>query len=166
MRQTITIRSFEPANYPAVRDIYQQGINTGNATFQTKVKTWHQWNNSMLSCCRLVAIDKQEVLGWAALSAVSTREVYQGVAEVSVYVAEHAQGKGVGQILLSNLVTASENNNIWMLQASIFPENTASIALHKKNGFVPLGIREKIAQLNGQWRDVIFVQRRSEIVGI
>jgi L-amino acid N-acyltransferase YncA len=120
----------------------------------------------MLTCCRLIAIENNKISGWAGLSAVSSRDVYSGVAEVSVYVAEHAQGKGVGHKLLSQLILASENNNIWMLQAGIFPENIGSIALHKKNGFRQLGVREKVGKMNGVWRDSVFMERRSLIVGV
>jgi phosphinothricin acetyltransferase len=142
----VKIREFNNEDFHAVKKIYQHGIDTGNATFQQTAKSWEEWNNTMLVCCRLIATENNQILGWAGLSAVSSRQVYSGVAEVSVYVAEHAQGKGVGQKLLSQLVLESENNNIWMLQAGIFPENIGSIALHKKNGFRQLGIREKIGK--------------------
>ena len=160
------IRPFEKTDYPSVKSIYKQGIDTGNATFQTKAKEWEEWDNSMLSSCRLVASNDKYILGWAALSPVSSRDVYSGVAEVSVYVAESSQGRGVGQSLLSQLIIESENNNIWMLQAGIFPENIGSIALHKNNGFRQLGIREKLGQMNGVWRDVVMMERRSKIVGV
>jgi phosphinothricin acetyltransferase len=161
----VKIRDFNKDDFHVVQDIYQQGIDTGNATFQQTAKSWEEWNNSMLTCCRLIAIENNQISGWAGLSAVSSRAVYSGVAEVSVYVAAHVQGKGVGQKLLSQLVLASENNNIWMLQAGIFPENIGSIALHKKNGFRQLGVREKVGQMNGVWRDSVFMERRSQIVG-
>ena len=159
------IREFKKDDFPAVKDIYQQGIDTGNATFQQTAKNWQEWDNSMLNCCRLIATENNRISGWAALSPVSSREVYSGVAEVSVYVAKHAQGNGVGQKLLAQLIITSERNNIWMLQAGIFPENIGSIALHKKNGFRQLGIREKIRKMNGVWRDSVFMERRSQIVG-
>ena len=120
----------------------------------------------MLNCCRLVAVEDEKVLGWAGLSAVSSREVYSGVAEVSVYVANQAQGKGLGHALLCALINESESNGIWMLQASIFPENTNSIALHARNGFRQVGNREKLGKLNGVWRNVILMERRSAIVGL
>jgi len=162
----VNIRKFEKEDFNAVKDIYQQGIDTGNATFQKTAKSWKKWNNSMLIDCRLVATENNQILGWAALSAVSSREVYSGVVEVSVYVSEHAQGKGVGQNLLSQLILESEENNIWMLQAGIFPENIGSIALHKKNGFRQVGVREKVGKMNEVWRDSVFMERRSQIVGI
>lgn len=160
------IRAFSENDFPAVMRIYQQGIDTGNATFQDKAKDWEDWNNSMLDTCRLVAVEYDQVLGWAGLSAVSSRAVYSGVAEVSVYIASHAQGKGLGQKLLSQLIHESEKNNIWMLQAAIFPENEASIALHKKNGFRQLGVREKLGKMHNIWRDVVLMERRSKVIGV
>ena len=162
----MNIREFKEEDFPEVQNIYQQGIDTGNATFQNAAKSWEEWNKSMLVNCRIIATENNKILGWAGLSAVSSREVYSGVAEVSVYVAEHAQGKGVGNKLLAQLITESENNNIWMLQAGIFPENTGSIKLHKNNGFRQLGIRENIGKMNGVWRDSVLLERRSKIVGI
>ena len=159
------IRQFKEADYLAVQRIYQQGIDTRNATFQNTVKTWDEWDSSMLPHCRLVAGEHNDVLGWAALSSVSSRAVYSGVAEVSLYVANEAKGKGVGQALMSALIVESEKCNIWMLQSAIFPENLASLAVHKNNGFRQLGVREKLAQMDGVWRDVVFMERRSQIVG-
>ena len=160
------IRTFEQTDYPFVKVIYQQGIDTGNATFQMTAKSWDEWNNSMLSHSRIVAVEGDNVLGWAALSPISSREVYSGVAEVSVYVAASAQGKGVGQKLLSHLIVESENNNIWTLQAAIFPENIGSLTLHQNNGFRQLGIREKLGKMNDVWRDVVLIERRSKVVGV
>ena len=160
------IRPFAKNDFLAVQNIYQQGIDTGNATFQTKAKSWEQWNSSMLNCCRLVAVEDEKVLGWAGLSAVSSREVYSGVAEVSVYVANQAQGKGLGHALLCALINESESNGIWMLQASIFPENISSITLHTRNGFRQVGNREKLGQLHGVWRNVTLMERRSAAVGL
>lgn len=162
----MNIRNFDEKDFPAVKDIYQQGINTGNATFQQTAKSWKEWDNSMLDNCRLVATENNQILGWAGLSSVSSREVYSGVAEVSVYIAEHAQRKGLGQELLSQLILESENNNIWMLQAGVFPENVGSITLHKKNGFRLLGVRDKLGRMNGVWRSVVLMERRSQIVGV
>ncbi len=162
----MVIRQFAKNDFLAVQNIYQQGIDTGNATFQTKAKNWQQWNSSMLNCCRLVAVQREQVLGWAGLSAVSNREVYSGVAEVSVYVANQAQGKGLGQALLNALINESEKSGIWMLQASIFPENISSIALHTRNGFRQVGNREKLGQLHGVWRNVVLMERRSTLVGL
>jgi phosphinothricin acetyltransferase len=170
-----------PDLWPAVREIYREGIATGNATFETELPAWEKWDKSHLRNCRLVALepieedttedlvitlDKPRVLGWAALSPVSTRHVYRGVAEVSVYVAASARGRGVGRALLDALVEESEVNGIWTLQAGIFPENEASIALHKSCGFREVGVRRRIAKLGDTWRDVLLLERRSARVGI
>ena len=160
------IRFFEKADFPSVKQIYQQGIETGHATFQESAKDWPDWDNSVLPCCRLLAYKAKHILGRAALSAVSRRKVYSGIAEVSVYVSEQARSKGIGNMLLSHLVRESENNGFWTLQASIFPENKASIAIHKKNGFRILAVREKYGQMRGIWRDVVLMERRSKVVGI
>lgn len=160
------IRNFEQIDYPAVKKIYQQGINTGNATFQLIAKSWDEWNHSMHSHSRIVAEENGNVLGWAALSPISNREVYSGIAEVSIYISASAQGKGIGQKLLAQLVLESENNNIWMLQAAIFPENVGSLAIHKNNDFRQLGVREKLGKMNDIWRDVVLMERRSKTVGI
>ena len=160
------IRNFKQSDFDSVKDIYQQGIDTGNATFETQVKEWDEWNNSMLQVCRLVAVENERVVGWAALSLVSNRCVYAGVAEVSVYVASEARGKGVGQIWLAKLVEESEKKGFWTLQAGIFPENESSIALHQKNGFRILGLQEKLGKMGEKWRDVVLLERRSKVVGI
>ncbi len=160
------IRKFEPTDYPFVKIIYQQGIDTGNATFQPTAKSWDEWDNSMLNHSRIVAVENDEILGWAALSPISSREVYSGVAEVSVYVADSAQGKGVGRKLLSHLIIESESNNIWTLQAGIFPENICSLRLHENNGFHQLGVRKKLGKMNNVWRDVVLIERRSKVVGV
>lgn len=153
-------------HWPAVRDIYESGIATGNATFQTEAPGWEDWDKGHIKNCRLVAIEEDKVLGWAALSAVSSRCVYAGVAEVSVYIHPEARGKGVGLQLLDTLILESEANNYWTLQAGIFPENTASIALHEKLGFRQVGRREKIGQMKGVWRDTLLLERRSNKVGL
>ena len=158
------------AHWPHVRAIYEQGIATGNATFQTTAPTWEEWNPGHLPHSRLVALDTDStisgaVLGWAALSPVSGRCVYGGVAEVSVYVAGAARGRGVGRQLLAALVAASEAHGIWTLQAGIFPENTASIRIHAGTGFREVGRRERIGQLHGVWRDTVLLERRSAVVG-
>jgi len=160
------IRKFEKIDYPTVKTIYQQGIDTGNATFQQIAKNWEEWDSSMLPICRIVAVENGKILGWAALSPISSREVYSGVAEVSVYVAEQAKGKGVGQNLLSKLILESEKNNIWMLQSGIFPENVGSIKLHSNNAFRQLCVREKLGYMNGVWRNVALMERRSKVVGV
>jgi phosphinothricin acetyltransferase len=161
-----TLTPLTAAHWPDVEAIYTQGIATGNATFETQSPTWETWNAGHLAHSRLVATDATgQVLGWAALSPVSGRCVYGGVAEVSVYVAEAARGRGVGQQLLAALIDESEKNGIWTLQASIFPENTASIRLHKANGFRVMGKRERIGKLAGVWRDTVLLERRSAVVG-
>lgn len=160
------IDNIQPNDWTHVRNIYLKGIITGNATFQQEAPSWNEWDNSHLSCCRFIARSTTKVLGWAALSAVSSRCVYAGVAEVSVYVDSDYQGKGIGSFLMKNLIEASEENGIWTLQAGIFPENYSSIALHKKWGFRELGTREKIGEMNGVWRDVLLLERRSKKVGI
>lgn len=153
-------------DWDAVRAIYLEGIATGNATFEKSAPDWEQWNAGHLPTCRLVARAGGETLGWAALSPVSGRCVYGGVAEVSVYVAERARGRGVGFRLLSALVAGSETNRIWTLQAGIFPENQASIAIHHKAGFRTVGVRERLGCMDGRWRDVVLLERRSAVVGV
>ncbi|TGE21506.1 N-acetyltransferase family protein [Hymenobacter aquaticus] len=154
------------AHWEQVRAIYEQGLATGNATFQTEAPTWPDWDRGHLAHSRLVATDAAgHVLGWAALSPVSGRCVYGGVGEVSVYVAAEARGRGVGQQLLRQLVAESEAQGMWTLQAGIFPENTASIRLHEAHGFRLVGRRERIGQLRGVWRDTVLLERRSPVVG-
>lgn len=152
-------------DWPVVRDIYAEGIATGDATFETAVPEWPRWDSAHHRDCRLVARDGQRILAWAALSPVSRRSVYAGVAEVSIYVAESASRQGVGKLLLKGLISCSEEHGIWTLQAGIFPENLASIALHKSCGFREVGLRERLGQLGGRWRDVILLERRSSRVG-
>jgi L-amino acid N-acyltransferase YncA len=153
-------------DWPAVRDIYAEGIATGNATFETAVSDWAKWDNAHHKHCRLLARDSQGILGWAALSPVSSRQVYAGVAEVSIYVAASARGRGAGKGLLMALIAASEHSGIWTLQAGIFPENVASIRLHKSCGFREVGLRQRPGQLAGAWRDVCLMERRSRNVGV
>jgi phosphinothricin acetyltransferase len=154
------------ADWPAVCAIYEQGIATGNATFEKSAPGWDTWDNAHLPHCRLVAHSAAEVLAWAALSPVSSRCVYAGVAEVSIYVATRARGRGIGLALLSALVDASERANIWTLQAGIFPENAASLELFRKAGFRALGRRERLGQMDGRWRDVVLMERRSQTAGV
>jgi phosphinothricin acetyltransferase len=149
-------------DWPAVAAIYEDGIRTRTATFETVVPSWEHWDESHLDEPRLVTEEDGAVLGWAALSPTSTRPVYAGVAEVSVYVAEDARGRGIGRALLEALVDRSEAAGIWTLQAGVFPENRASLALHHACGFRTVGIRERIARLDGAWRDVVLLERRSE----
>jgi L-amino acid N-acyltransferase YncA len=154
------------AHWPEVRTIYEEGIATGNATFTTEAPTWDEWNQGHLRHSRLVGTDANgQVLGWAALSPVSGRCVYGGVAEISVYVAATARGQGVGHQLLAALITESEANGIWTLQAGIFPENIASLGIHRKAGFREVGRRERIGQLHGVWRDTVLLERRSTMIG-
>jgi phosphinothricin acetyltransferase len=160
------IRAMRSDDWPAIRQIYSEGIATGNATFETEAPEWAKWDQGHLQDCRLVARDGQQILGWAALSPVSGRRVYSGVAEVSVYVAAEARGRGVGKLLLQSLVERSERYGIWTLQAGIFPENVPSIALHKSCGFREVGLRQKLGQRGGAWRDVLLLERRSLSVGI
>jgi L-amino acid N-acyltransferase YncA len=159
------IGEMSAGDWPAVRTICEEGIATGEATFETKVPAWQEWDRNHLPACRLVARRQGRVVGWAALAPVSRRQVYAGVAEVSLYVAASARGQGVGKALLQALVQASEEAGIWTLQAGIFPENTASIGLHRACGFRTVGIRERLGQLHGVWRDVVLMERRSEVAG-
>jgi|SRR5580704_734060 L-amino acid N-acyltransferase YncA len=160
------ITPMQPTDWPAVREIYAEGIATGQATFETLLPDWEKWDSSHRQDCRLIAREHGQVVGWAALSPVSARRVYSGVAEVSVYVAAAAQGRGVGTALLKALIEESESRGVWTLQAGIFPENTASIAIHKSCGFHEVGKRERIGKLGKTWRDVFLMERRSAATGI
>lgn len=162
----IKIRYIAPADWIQVKSIYEEGIQTKNATFETSSGSWDEWNSSHLSEPRLVAETSDKVVGWTALSPVSDRCIYGGVAEVSVYVSSYAQGRGIGFTLLTRLVKESESHNIWTLQAGIFPENQTSIKLHEKAGFRIVGTREKLGKLDGHWRDVVLMEKRSEKIGI
>ena len=144
-----------------MRAIYEQGIAGGNATFETEAPSWDDWDRSHLEGHRLVALQDDKIVGWAALSPVSERCVYAGVAENSVYVAADAQGRGVGRALLEELIAGAERDGIWTIQTGIFPENEASIELHQRCGFRVVGTRERIGQHHGVWRDVVFMERRS-----
>ncbi len=155
-----------PSHWESVKQIYAEGIASGNATFQTAIPTWIEWDEAHVKNSRLIAVEDTEVLGWAALTPVSGRCVYAGVGEVSVYVSEKTRGKGVGKKLLNALINESEKNNFWTLQAGIFPENYASIKIHEQCGFRIIGSREKIGQSNGSWRDTLLLERRSKSVGI
>ena len=162
MKDSIIIDEMITEDWESVRSIYEEGILTGNATFQVTVPSWEEWNRNHRKGLRFVARVNGEVLGWIALSPISSRCVYQGVAEVSVYISKDARGMGIGSRLLEILIEQSEEKGYWTLQSGIFPENTASLQLHKKYGFVVVGKREKIGQLNGVWRDVLLVERRSK----
>jgi L-amino acid N-acyltransferase YncA len=163
----MTVKPLEEAHYPVVKKIYEMGIATGHATFQAEAPGWESWDRSHRKTCRLVMTDEQDqVIGWAALTPVSDRCVYGGVAEVSVYIDSRFRGKGIGKKLLESLIHESEKENLWTLQAGIFPENKASIALHEQCGFRQIGYREKIGQMKGLWRDTILMERRSKIAGV
>lgn len=153
-------------DWPKVADIYKQGIETGNATFQQTIPTWEEWNTAHVLNCRIVAVVDNEIAGWAALSSVSARDVYSGVAEVSVYVADKYRGEHIGSTLLESIITESEHYGFWTLQSGIFPENTASIAIHKKSGFREIGYREKVASMNNVWRNTVLFERRSTVAGV
>ena len=163
----ITIRNLEPGDWPAVREIYEQGIATGDATLETSAPEWPVWDQSHVARHRFVAISESgEIAGWAALTPVSGRCVYAGVAEVSVYVGSRFRGQKIGDSLLKQLIHESEQGGYWTLQASIFAENVPSIRLHEKNGFRLIGYRENIGKMKGIWRSVNLLERRSKVTGI
>jgi L-amino acid N-acyltransferase YncA len=162
----MTIIPLTEAHYPDLKRIYLEGIATGNATFETEAPAWDKWNNGHLQHSRFVAIEGNDVMGWAALSPVSGRCVYAGVAEVSIYISAAHRGKGVGKRLMQELITSSESNGLWTLQAGIFSENEASLKLHESHGFRLFGRREKIGKMNNIWRDTVLLERRSQIIGI
>ncbi|PHZ84265.1 GNAT family N-acetyltransferase [Paremcibacter congregatus] len=161
----LTVRTFKRDDFEDICRIFQQGIDTGNATYATAVKNWPDWDASYRQDCRLVLEEGADhVVGYGVLSPFSQMHAYRGVAETSLYIDEKTRGQGAGQLLLSQLITASEQAGLWTLQAKIFPENKISIHLHEKLGFRVVGIFEKIGQLNGVWRDVAFMERRSKVV--
>jgi L-amino acid N-acyltransferase YncA len=160
---TLRIRELEPEDWSAVAEIYWDGMRDGLATFETEVPSWDSWDTAHLRDHRLVGDLLGEVVGWAALSPASTRPCYRGVAENGVYVARSARGLGIGRRLLSALIAGAEEAGIWTIQASIFPENRASLALHERCGFRVVGTRERIAKRDGIWRDTVLLERRSEI---
>ncbi|MDP2578281.1 MAG: N-acetyltransferase family protein [Candidatus Palauibacterales bacterium] len=161
----VSIVPMIPEHGEAVLDIFEQGIETANATFETQAPDTSAWDARFLSACRLVAMTDGRVVGWAALSPISQRRVYSGVAEVSVYIESARHGQGIGSLLLSRLIEESERNGFWTLQAGMFPENEASVALHKRHGFRIVGLRERVGQMHGLWRDVLLMERRSPVVG-
>jgi L-amino acid N-acyltransferase YncA len=154
------IRAMQPSDWPAVREIFEHGIATRCATFEEAAPEWDEWDDDHLEGHRLVAVRSGEVVGWAAVSAVSHRACYGGVVEESVYVRREARGQGVGRALLSELVSQADEAGIWTIQASVFPENEASIALHRACGFRVVGVRERIGRLDGAWRDTVLLERR------
>lgn len=164
--ENIQIRNLVPEDWKIVKIIYESGIATGVATFETSAPIWENWNSGHLQFGRFVATIENEIVGWTALSPVSSRCVYGGVAEISVYVSETHRGKGVGKLLLNNLIINSEQNGIWTLQAGIFTDNIASVQLHESVGFRVIGHREKIGKLKDKWKDNFILERRSKIIGL
>ena len=166
MRSDPVIEPMRAEDWERVREIYLEGIATGHATFETSAPSWEQWDAAHLPFARLSALQNGSLIGWAALSPVSQRCVYGGVAEVSVYVSSSARRSGIGRQLLKALIEASEQNGVWTLQAGMFPENSGSLALHRSCGFREVGRRERIGKMHGAWRDTILLERRSHTVGI
>ena len=163
-QRAVSIRELRPEDWPAVRAVYEEGIGGGDATFETETPSWEPWDAAHPEL-RLVGERDGSVVGWAALSPASARSCYRGVGEVSVYVAGAARGVGLGRDLLDELVRRSEQHGYWTLTAGVFPENEASIRLHKACGFREVGVRERLGELRGVWRDVILLERRSTLVG-
>jgi phosphinothricin acetyltransferase len=162
-----TIEEMKASDWNEVAQIYLEGINTGIATFQNSIPNFEDWNNGHIKSCRLVAKSEGKILGFGALSPTSSRPVYSGVAEVSIYIGENYRGIGIGHALMTDIVKLSEENNFWTLQSGIIKENLASIELHKKCGFREIGFREKVAKMdNGRWHDTILMERRSSVVGV
>jgi phosphinothricin acetyltransferase len=160
----IVIEPMTGADWPGVSAVYQAGIDHGHATFETALPTWDQWDRGHVAQCRFIARLEGDIVGWAAISPFSERRVYRGVAEVSIYIAASARGRGIGRALLDRLVRESEAAGFWTLQAGMFPENAASIALHRSCGFGEVGLRQRIGKLNGEWRDVLLMERRSPVI--
>jgi L-amino acid N-acyltransferase YncA len=159
------VRGLRPDDWPEVARIFEEGIRTGNATFETEVPSWEAWDAAHLPEHRFVAERDGRVVGWIALAPVSSRCCYEGVGEVSAYVSEGVRGEGVGRALLAQLIESSERGGIWTLETGVFPENAASLGLLQRFGFRVVGTRERIGRLHGMWRDVVFLERRSEVVG-
>ena len=162
----MTIDKLTEKHWPEVKAIYQTGIATSNATFATSAPEWAEWDAAHVKSCRLVAAENDVVIGWAALTAITDQCTFAGVAEVSVYVAENARGKGIGKQLLYALIEESEAHNFWTLEARILAENAVSVKIHEETGFRIIGVRERIAKLNGIWRDTILLERRSVKAGV
>jgi len=161
MSSGLTFAPMEQDHWPAVQDIYEQGIRTGQATFETAAPDWERFDRSHTTNCRLIALDSGQVVGWAALTPFSSRPVYRGVGEASVYIAEAARGKRIGTRLLTRLIEEAEQNGYWTLLSKIFPENPASLALVKRHGFREVGVLRRIGQQHGVWRDVVLLERRA-----
>ncbi|GEK34225.1 GNAT family N-acetyltransferase [Kurthia sibirica] len=166
MTNDIKIEKMHTAHWPAVLEIFKEGITGGNATFTTTAPSWQQWDEGHLQSCRFVATLNDEVMGWIALSPFSSKDCHRGVVEDSIYISHKAQGLGIGSLLLKTCIEESEKENIWLMQSQIFVENESSIYLHKKFGFYEVGVRQKIGKLNGVWRDVLLLDRRSTIAGL
>ncbi len=160
------IRNLKDSDADAVLKIYRQGLDSGEASFETEPPDWATWNQKYHPFCRLAWEQDGQLQGWAALAPVSARSCYRGVAEVSIYVAGDHLGKGIGSRLMAGIIDASESNGIWSLYSSIFPENRATLSLHVRHGFREVGIRERIARHNGRWRDTLILERRSTRVGV
>jgi len=156
----VLVRPLDPTDYPAVAAVFAEGIATGRATFETTVPSWEEWDAAHLPGHRFVAEEDGDLLGWIAVVPYSRRAVYRGVGEESVYVAERARGRGVGRALLETVVASARAGGLWTLQAGIFPENVASLELHRRLGFREVGVRDRIGQLDGQWRDVVLLELR------
>lgn len=160
------IREMHPNDSTRILEIYKMGLTTRNATFETSVPSWTDWDRNHLKHSRFVYVQNDKIVGWIALSPVSARKVYKGVAEVSVYVDTNNLGKGIGTMLMEKVIASSEKHGIWTLHSSVFPENDTTLKLHEKFCFRTIGIREKIAQLDSKWRDTIILERRSKKTGI
>jgi L-amino acid N-acyltransferase YncA len=156
----VLVRPFDPTDYPAVAAVFAEGIDTGQATFETTVPSWEEWDAAHLPAHRFVAELAGDVVGWIAVVPYSRRAVYRGVGEESVYVAERARGRGVGRALLEAVIESARAGGLWTLQAGVFPDNVASLELHRRLGFREVGVRERIGQLDGAWRDVVLLELR------
>jgi len=168
---TVTVRDMTAADWPAVERIYREGIATGNATFEASPPSWEEFDREKVADPRLVALEGGAVIGWAAAGRVSSRCVYEGVLEHSVYVAETARGHGVGRVLLDAFLRAAEAAQVWTVQSGVFPENEPSLALHRELGFRTVGTRQRVGKMSygpysGKWRDVVMIERRSELIGV
>ena len=159
------LREMVPEDGKRVLEIFQQGIDSGNATFDKDAPTWESWDMNFFRTCRwILENENSEVIGWAALKPISNRDCYKGVAEISIYIDNAHQGKGLGTILMKKLILDSEEHGFWTLQSGIFPENEVSIHVHEKLGFRSVGVRDRIAEMNGVWRNVVLMERRSKVV--
>ena len=164
MENKIDLQRMLEEHWKKVASIYKDGIETGLATFEQEIPSWEIWDNNHLKVCRIIAVLNKKIIGWAALSPVSSRCVYGGIGEVSVYVSRGFRDKQIGEKLLRRLILESEENGLWTIQSGVFPENIASIKLHEKVGFRKIGYREKIGELDGVWKDNILLERRSKLV--